>query len=704
MDFITHFLLPILSHLGVWGYWIVLLIAFAESVVLIGEVIPGSTLIIFAGFLAAQGVWDIGDLMWFAAIGAILGDGLSYYLGTKGTNFFRDENKFLKAAHIERGELFFEKHGEKSIFLGRFLGFLRPLVPFIAGLSKMDLKRFLFWNVLSAIFWSVSHLLLGYFFGSAFTVIETWVTRVGYGIGVLVLFLIVLYALKVFVVRHGHQIALFTRSIFSSVRTAFVSNPDVQALVRRYPRSFAFLGRRFERSSFEGLPLTLIGIGFLYVAAALFGVIFAVVTSGPVVAVDMRINSLLIAFRSSELIQLFLWITVLGTWQMVVSIAAAATAILFLRRKGIYSAYLWLMLAAAASLSFFGKIVVHRARPENAVYLEPSFSFPSGHATVSVVLYGFLAYVAIRHKGWKRKVNIFFTALAVILAIGFSRMYLGVHYASDVWAGYLLGLLILGTGISIYEWRSSKQGDSGTEEPEPISPAAKPVTVALLFATILWYVAFAPAYQPQLALPTQAPTQNVSGDIAAYFTEHAIPKYSETVLGNPQEPLDFIFLAKDDTALTHAFEEASWLPADQIGAVSVLHAAEAAITNSEYPNAPITPTFWNSSVNDFAFEQATASHTIKDRHHIRLWKTNLVQDGYAVYVGTASLDQGYKWFITHAINPDIDSEREFVEKSLMSAGVIDSVEKVQFVSPVLGANFANEPFFTDGELYIITVR
>ncbi|PIT95911.1 PA-phosphatase, partial [Candidatus Falkowbacteria bacterium CG10_big_fil_rev_8_21_14_0_10_37_14] len=102
MNFLTN-ILPSLSHLGVWGYWLVLLFSLLESLVFAGVIVPGSTLVIMAGFLSSQGYLDIGDLIWFAAIGAILGDSISYYLGTKGTRFFHNENKLLKADHLERG-------------------------------------------------------------------------------------------------------------------------------------------------------------------------------------------------------------------------------------------------------------------------------------------------------------------------------------------------------------------------------------------------------------------------------------------------------------------------------------------------------------------------------------------------------------------------------------------------------------------------
>lgn len=152
----------------------------------------------FLVFLSAQGYLDIRNLIWFAAVGAILGDGIGYYLGTKGIRFFRHENKILKLSHLEKGKAFFQKHGNKSVLLGRFISPLRPIVPFVAGLSRMDRKTFLLWNVISGILWSITFLLLGYFFGNALTAIEVWSTRAG----ILLLSLLVLMILIRIIVRH----------------------------------------------------------------------------------------------------------------------------------------------------------------------------------------------------------------------------------------------------------------------------------------------------------------------------------------------------------------------------------------------------------------------------------------------------------------------------------------------------------------------
>lgn len=191
MEFFTPLLSPI-EHLGLIGYWIILLVTFMESLAFVGVFVPGGILVVLFGFLSAQGYLDLGDLIWFTAIGAILGDSFSYWLGSKGTRFFRNENKFLKFSHLEKGDQFFLKHGEKSILLGRFIGPIRPIIPFIAGLVCMRQQTFLIWNIISGFLWAISYLLLGYFLGGAASAIETWATRAGFFVFIALILIFIL--------------------------------------------------------------------------------------------------------------------------------------------------------------------------------------------------------------------------------------------------------------------------------------------------------------------------------------------------------------------------------------------------------------------------------------------------------------------------------------------------------------------------------
>ncbi len=703
MDVIQS-LLPSLETVGVLGYWIVLLIALLESLVVIGAIIPGSTVVVLAGVVSARGYLDIGDLIWFAAIGAIIGDGISYYLGAKGTRMFRVGNKLLKPRHLEMGQRFFDRHGSKSIFVARFVGPLRAIVPFIAGLSGMKPKAFLFWNVTSAFLWAVSHLLLGYFFGSALSVIEVWSTRAGFVIGIIALFVVALYGIRFVVVTRGRDIAAFVLSVSRSVWTGVSTNPDVQRLIKNHPRLFSFAGRRLDRTSFKGLPLTLIAIGFAYILSLFLGIIEDVLSADMIVVVDVRIANLLVYFRTPELTNAFLWITTLAAWPVVASIGIAVSISLWVWRKRTYIPYLWLALATDQTLAYLGKLAVHRARPPNPVYLETSFSFPSGHATAAVALYGFIAYVLIREsQSWPQKVNAFFAFVAVALVIGFSRLYLAVHYLSDVWAGYLLGAIILTTVIAVHEWRraegKTREGGAGLS-----ASVARWATSGLGLASLTIWLVLAAQFPPTLDVPAPPTTEMVDGDIGAYFTERPNLQFSESLLGNPAEPLGFIFLATGDDALQNSFAQAAWSAADPVSVVSVARVVGTALRGSQYPTAPMTPSFWNAQVSDFGFQKPTAANTIIERHHVRIWRTNLRRGDLRVYVGTASLDVGFKLYVTHRISPDIDTERTFVKDSLDSAEVVSSVREIQFVAPVLGTNFAKDAFFTNGKLYVVVLK
>lgn len=168
----------LLKYLGPYAHQIVFLFSFVESIAFIGSFIPGSTVVIIAGFLSAQGYLNFWQLVVYAWVGAVMGDVMSYYMGARSTKFFKPDSRFLKEEYLGAGKAFFARHGGKSVFLSRFISPLRAIVPFIAGVSKMDKKSFVIWNVLSGIMWAWAHVALGYFFGDAWKKIDAWSTRI----------------------------------------------------------------------------------------------------------------------------------------------------------------------------------------------------------------------------------------------------------------------------------------------------------------------------------------------------------------------------------------------------------------------------------------------------------------------------------------------------------------------------------------------
>ncbi len=501
-------ILPTIQHVGYFSYWFVFLAAFLESFVIVGAVVPGATVVVLAGFLSSQGYLDIGDLIWFAAFGAILGDNVSYYLGTRGIKIFRHENKWLKEV-LSKAKRFFEKQGSKSIFLGRFIGPIRSVVPFIAGLSGMRLRTFLFWNIVSGLLWASANVLLGYFFGDALGIIGKWSTRAGIFMVVVTISVILVRG----IIKYLRSFFPLLKSIIYSIKDALLANTDVQKFVTKHPKLLTFIKRRLDRGTFSGLPLTLLCIAFIYILSLFLGTVQDVVTAESLVAIDTKVTNFLYAFRDAELIKVFLWITLLGESQILVSFASIASILLWIWKKKLYLVPLWVTLVGSYLFCAFSKMIIHRPRPEIAYYIEKGFSFPSGHATLAVAFYGFLIYVLFRQqKHWKIKVNILFAGLIIILGIGLSRLYLGVHYFSDVWGGYLLGALWLIIGVSITEWLKWYR----PKEVMVPSQKIKVASVLLLLVGLIFYIHFALHYDPPRTIERETPGVIVASDIQDY--------------------------------------------------------------------------------------------------------------------------------------------------------------------------------------------
>ena len=188
-----QYLLDLVAGLGHWAYLIIFLAATLECAAFIGLFVPGESLMLASGFFAQQGVLRLEVVMVVGFIGAILGDNIGYQLGSKlGRDWLLRHGKRigLKRSRLDRVDAFFKRHGAKAVFFGRFIGFARALVPFVAGASRMRYRQFLMYNALGAALWSAGFVLLGYFLGASWRVVEKWIGRttlVLTGVGLLAL-------------------------------------------------------------------------------------------------------------------------------------------------------------------------------------------------------------------------------------------------------------------------------------------------------------------------------------------------------------------------------------------------------------------------------------------------------------------------------------------------------------------------------------
>lgn len=179
----------VLNLVATYGYIVVLLVVMAESA---GLPVPGETSLLVAGAFAATGKLALPGVIVAAALGAILGDTAGYWIGrTSGLRLLRRHGRLVRfdERKLAQAEAFFARHGEKTVFLGRFVPVGRIFSAVLAGVSQMRYGRFLLWNATGGIVWASLMGTLGYLFGHQLPLIERLVSQFGFGLlGVLIAF------------------------------------------------------------------------------------------------------------------------------------------------------------------------------------------------------------------------------------------------------------------------------------------------------------------------------------------------------------------------------------------------------------------------------------------------------------------------------------------------------------------------------------
>jgi membrane-associated protein len=151
-----------------WGGYVVLFaIVFTETGLLVGFFLPGDSLLITAGIVAAAGGLNIWWLNVVLIVAAITGDSVGYAIGVRlGPRLFtRPQSLLFNPRHIERTRVFYERHGPKTIVIARFVPIVRTFAPVVAGVGQMEYRRFIFYNVAGGIGWVTSMTWAGYGLG-----------------------------------------------------------------------------------------------------------------------------------------------------------------------------------------------------------------------------------------------------------------------------------------------------------------------------------------------------------------------------------------------------------------------------------------------------------------------------------------------------------------------------------------------------------
>jgi len=197
----------------------------------------------------------------------------------------------------------------------------------------------------------------------------------------------------------------------------------------------------------------------------------------------------------------------------------------------------------------------------------------------------------------RSRINRLLLTLLVILAIGLSRIVLGVHYLSDVWAGYLVGAGWLIIAISISEWATS----GARIDWRGSNTLKRRIVLGLpAVAAIGWYVFYTLQWRPKTSASPPLVLETVNKPVTAFVREKGLA-HTETLLGDPLQPLSVALVTPDERTLVKRLEAAGWQPADPPTPGNLLKLLRQGM---DYVNTPLAPVFWNGRINDLGFERA----------------------------------------------------------------------------------------------------
>lgn len=384
-----------------WLGLIVFLASFAECLAIVGLLVPGTLLLFTLAVLAGNNVLDASTTVLLGFIGGLLGDiasyaiGRHYHQGIRRLPVLRDRPEWLAVA-----EQYFHRYGILSLLVGRFIGAVRPFLPLTAGMLDMPFGRFVLVSVPASLSWAAVYLLPGWTTGAALRL-------------------------------------PLPEGFWSELAMVVVALATILGLV------FYSSLRQLRHTHWMGAGLCALSL----LALSLYW--------PQMQALDQGAMSLLQQTRDPMLDQILVFITRLGDLPVQMAIAVLLFGLLWwagYRRQAVFAIS---VLAATAALSTLLKALMERLRPE--ILLEPlsSHSYPSAHSSAAFALFLVLGVLAGRQQVLRMRLAWLLLASLPASAIALSRLYLGVHWPTDVLAGGLLAATCCMLGLALTERQQS---------------------------------------------------------------------------------------------------------------------------------------------------------------------------------------------------------------------------------------------------------
>jgi undecaprenyl-diphosphatase len=392
---------------------------------------------ILGGAVAGQGAINVYLVIAIAWLMAFLGDSTSFFVGRRlGRDFLRRHGPRFWVGHerLDQIDDYFSRHGGKTIFIGRFVGFVRAFAPFVAGSSGMPYRAFVPYSILGTGLWVSSAIVIGYLFSRS---IESVLDYAGKGAFLLGTLIVVVVGA---VYLHRHFRAEENRRAAGRWMEGHAATRWLVLLTRRFRPQLRFLWNRVTPGGTFGLEFTSLMSAFAVACFVL--VAYTVIVGedpGPTPG-DMTASDIVESLRAGWLIDIAKAVTALGSLAVVLPLALVCAVALGVANRwaevGVLVAGLLLIVVGVHEI----KDAVDRPRPEGGLVDASGSSFPSAHAAYATFYVWLAVTIVIRLRpGMTRGALVVVGGIALTGLIGLSRVYLGVHYLSDVNAGWALG-------------------------------------------------------------------------------------------------------------------------------------------------------------------------------------------------------------------------------------------------------------------------
>ncbi|MBT3048762.1 MAG: VTT domain-containing protein [Candidatus Thiodiazotropha sp. (ex Clathrolucina costata)] len=609
----SEFFTPLLTWIGENPFWAglaVFLVAFSESVAIVGLLIPGVVMMFGFGALIATGILEFWPVFWWAVAGAVVGDGLSFWLGRHFQERLQGFWPFNRhPATLERGIDFFQRFGGKSVALGRFFGPVRAIIPLVAGMLGMSPSRFVAANVLSALVWAPAYLLPGIVFGASLELASEVAFR--------------LVALMLLLLFLAWLLFILARTLFRLIQ------PHATTLVQ-----WGFEWGQMHRG-FRSISSSLAdpnhpearGLAFLatllLLATLLFVLITGIVLDGSLTKqADLLLYSALQSLRTPWGDQLMVWFTGLGDLGSILLIALGIAILLLI--QGHRRAFYYLLAATAFGLlaPLLLKYSLRIPRPPNAPDFLGPWSFPSAHVLRSVTLYGFVSIMIARALVREWRWFPYSIAALAIGAVSLSRLYLGVHWATDILASLTLGIAWIALlGIAYYRHVEA--------ETQITTLILATLSLLLIGGGYGWMTTAerSASFQHRPAIVLVSPDEWQRGS-------SALPRFRNDVFGAKDHPLN-IQLAGDPGRLVDRLRQRGWEEAEMLGWHNILRLLT---PHTQLAALPVPP-----QVHDAGHEELVLVKQLTEQQRLllRLWPTplRLAPDALGISVGNVTLQR-----------------------------------------------------------------